>query len=74
MIPLGGALRQEEMNEKNNPPESPLGIISTCTMRVFFPAESSLFLIELIFIQLELLLHPFKTAIIQQPASTTSFN
>lgn len=44
-------------------------------MWVFFPAESSLFLIELIFIQLELLLlSAFETIITQQPASTTRFS
>lgn len=42
-------------------------------MRVLFPAESSLFLIKFICIQLELLLQAFKTTNTQQPASTTRF-
>lgn len=43
-------------------------------MQVFFPAESSLLFIEFICIQLESLLHAFKTTITPQPACTIRFS
>lgn len=43
-------------------------------MQVFFPAESSLLLLEFICTQLESLLHAFKSAITQQTACTTRFS